>query len=118
MHDLLPGGVDLQQYLTAYAQQYEPSAVRVLTAYAHLKNVVLRTPQERGGTTDAEGGSHDAAARMNAAEDAPVLSRDPGGNNDAEGVQEAQHARLRKLFVKTYEEKISWLNLFGTYHHV
>ena len=28
--------------------------------------------------------------------------------------EDATHARLKKLFVKTYEEKISWLHLFST----
>ena len=105
--------------LTYFSLTYSPSY--------YLKNIVLR-----GGTNDAEGGSHRAAAGMTAAvptfsgrsasssegiDLTPSASLMPasGGANDEE---QLMHGRLKKLFVKTYEEKISWLHLFGTYHHV
>ena len=88
VHALLPDGVDSQQ--------------SVLTAYAHLKNVVLR-----GRSVRSSQGVHLTPS----ASSAPSS----GSTNDAEG---AVHARLKARFVKTYEEKISWLHLFGTYHHV
>jgi hypothetical protein len=93
VHELLPDVNDLP----GHADPATHLKDQVLTAYAHLKDQVLRAPRERGGTNDDEGGS-------------PEI--------EAQEAQEAQHAHLRKRFVKTYEEKVSWLHLFGTYHHV
>ena len=113
MHALLPDGDDSQQ--------------SVLSAYAHLKDVVLR-----GGTNGAEGGMRGAETGINAT--VPSFSgrrvRNSEGINltpsaslmpSSGSISDAQgeiHKELRARFVKTYEEKISWLHLFSAYPHV
>ena len=95
MHELLPDVNDLPGHVDPATNLRLEN--KVLKSYAHLKDQVLRAPRERGGTNDDEGGSPET---------------------EAQEAQKAQHAHLRKRFVKTYEEKVSWLHLFGTYHHV